>query len=62
MRLKPLSAGIRESLSEIVIWFDRNDYSVNHIELIEPKGDLTKINFTDRKTNQPVGDEMFLLP
>jgi len=62
VRLKPLSAGIRESLSEIVIWFDRNDYSVNHIELIEPKGDLTKINFTDRKTNQPVGDEMFLLP
>ncbi|MEI6682000.1 MAG: outer membrane lipoprotein carrier protein LolA [Bacteroidota bacterium] len=62
IRLKPFSAGTRESLSEIVIWFDRKDYSVNHIELNEPGGDCTRINFTDRKTNQPVGDEMFLLP
>ncbi|MEI7664030.1 MAG: outer-membrane lipoprotein carrier protein LolA, partial [Bacteroidota bacterium] len=61
VRLKTLSPKIRESLSEIVIWFDRKDYSVSHLEMFEPGGDCTKINFTDKKINQPVDDEKFLV-
>lgn len=62
VKLKPLSPKLRESLSGIVICFDRKDCSVDRIEMIEPGGDCTKINFMDKKLNQPIADEKFMVP
>jgi outer membrane lipoprotein-sorting protein len=61
VRIKPLTPGLKESLREIVIWFDRKDYSVSRIELTEPGGDCTRISFTLRKVNQPIADEKFIV-
>jgi outer membrane lipoprotein-sorting protein len=60
-RLKSLTPGLRESVSEIVIWFDRNDYSVTRLDMIEPGGDKTRITFNGRKLNEPIPDEKFIL-
>ena len=59
--LKPLAPRLKASISQIVIFFNRKDYSVNRLEIYEPGGDCTKINFMDKKLNQPVDDEMFLV-
>ena len=61
VKLKTLTPKLKESLSEIVIWFDRKDYSVNRIDMNEPGGDRTKISFTARKLNQPIADEKFVV-
>ena len=61
VKLKTLAPKLKESLSEIVIWFDRKDYAVSRIEMNEPGGDCTKISFTDRKINQPIAHEKFML-
>jgi outer membrane lipoprotein-sorting protein len=59
VKLQPLSSRLRESLSEIVIWFDRKDYTVNRLDMHEPGGDQTRINFSSKKLNQPIADEVF---
>lgn len=59
VRLQPLAHQIRESLAGIVIWFNRVDLTVNHLELLEPGGDVTAIRFVNQSINQPVGDEKF---
>ena len=60
--LKPLSARLKLSLSEIVIYFDRKDFNVNRIDLTEPGGDCTRITFTGEILNQPIADEKFMVP
>jgi len=61
VKLQTLSPGIKASLSEITIYFDRKDYSVNRLEMAEPGGDFTRITFSEKKVNQPVADEKFLV-
>jgi outer membrane lipoprotein-sorting protein len=61
VKLKTLSPGLKSSLSEINIYFDRKDYSVNRLEMAEPGGDFTRITFSDKKVNQPMDDEKFLV-
>ncbi len=58
--LKPLAPKLKESISEIVIHFDRTDVTVNRVEMFEPGGDRTKISFTNKKLNQPISDEKFV--
>lgn len=58
--LKPLTQKLKESISEIVIHFDRKDFTVNRVEMFEPGGDRTRINFTNKKLNQPISDEKFV--
>ncbi len=59
VRLKTLAPQLKESLSEIVIWFDRKDVTVTRIEINEAGGDFTRISFSAKRLNQPIADEMF---
>jgi len=61
VKLKTLKPQLRESISEIVIWFNRKDYSVLRLDMNESSGDFTRITLNSRKTNQPIGDEMFVV-
>lgn len=61
VRLVPLSSSLKQSLKEIAIYFNRKDLSVDRLEMTEPTGDVTKINFLNKKINQPVADEKFVL-
>ena len=59
--LVPLSAGLKGSLSQITLWFDKKDYSVSKLEMAENTGDHTTITFTDKRFNEPIPDEKFIL-
>ncbi|MDP1620761.1 MAG: outer membrane lipoprotein carrier protein LolA [Bacteroidales bacterium] len=61
VKLQTLSPRLKESLSEIVIWFDRKDYTINRLDMNEPAGDFTKLEFSSKKLNKPIADEMFVL-
>jgi outer membrane lipoprotein-sorting protein len=59
--LKPLAPKLKESLTDVVIHFDRRDFTVSQIEMLEPGGDRTRITFSGKKFNQPMADEKFLV-
>ena len=61
VKLKPLSPKLKETLSEITILFDRKTFTVTRVDLAEPGGDHTKILFSDKKFNQPLPDEIFMV-
>ncbi|NCA76436.1 MAG: outer membrane lipoprotein carrier protein LolA [Alphaproteobacteria bacterium] len=57
--LQTLNPKLRESLPGIIISFNKSDYSVTRVEMMEAGNDRTVITFSNKKTNQPVGDEKF---
>jgi outer membrane lipoprotein-sorting protein len=59
--LVPLNSKLKESLSEIWLWFNKNDYTVDKVDLREASGDYTRIRFTGKQLNTVIGDENFSL-
>ncbi|MCD4793431.1 MAG: outer membrane lipoprotein carrier protein LolA [Bacteroidales bacterium] len=60
-KLIPLSAEMKEFLSEINLYFDKKDYSVSKIKMLEHSGDYTLIEFFNRKTNIDIPKSKFLV-
>jgi len=59
--LYPISVSLRESLDKILIYFNKIDFTVDKLELIEPAGDFTRITFMQKQLNKPIADEVFIL-
>jgi outer membrane lipoprotein-sorting protein len=57
--LVPRSEQMRQMLDEVQIWFDRGDLTVSRIRMVEPGGDYTKIDFTNKKLNTDIPIEKF---
>lgn len=62
VKLQPLDKTLKEYLSEIRIFFTKSDLSVSRLEMHEPSGDYTKIDFSGIKTNAIIPDAKFLVP
>jgi len=62
VKLKPLASNLKEYLSEIRIFFDKSNLAVIRIEMFEPAGDYTRIDFSGIKLNTNLPDEKFLIP
>jgi len=61
LELTPLQKGAKDFLKVIQLYIDKTDYAVVKVKMIEPSDDYTMIDFTNRKTNQPIGDEKFIV-
>jgi len=59
LKLHPLATRLKNSIAEIRIFLNKKNYSVSRLEMHEPSGDFTKIQFMDLKINKPVTDENF---
>ena len=59
VKLTPYSENMKEFLSNIDIYFDKRDFSVSKLEMIELSGDYTKIEFLNKKLNEEIPDEEF---
>jgi len=57
--LFPQSAKLKETISEIDIYFNKSDYTVDRLIMREASGDFTRIEFRSKKLNQPIADEKF---
>jgi len=61
LEMQPISKVLKEFFQTIVLLVDKKDYSANSIEMNEPSGDTTTIQFTDKKLNAQISDEVFAL-
>jgi len=61
LELSPLQKGAKDFLKVIQLYIDKSDYAVVKVKMIEPGDDYTSIEFTNRKNNQPVDDEKFII-
>ena len=59
VELTPVQKAAKDFLKNIYLYIDKTDYAVVKVKLTEPRDDYTTIDFTDRKTNQPIADEKF---
>jgi outer membrane lipoprotein-sorting protein len=61
LEMTPSSKALREFFQTILLTVEKKDYSVKSIEMNEPAGDRTIISFTNKKLNEPVGENVFAL-
>jgi len=59
--LIPKNQKVRETLSEIVIYFNKRDMTVDRLIMRESSGDYTRITFSGKKINMPVDEKVFTL-
>jgi len=59
LEMKPISKGLKEFFNSIIIFMDKNDYSVSRIEMNELSGDNTIINFHNKVLNGQIADDLF---
>ncbi len=60
-KLKPKSSGMKEFLTSMNLYFDKKDYNVSKIKMIEHSGDFTLIEFFNRKINIEIPNSKFLV-
>ena len=60
-KLKPKSADMQEFLNEMQLYFDKKNYTVLKIKMLEQSGDYTLIEFYNRKMNIKIPNSKFLL-
>jgi outer membrane lipoprotein-sorting protein len=59
IELTPVQKATKDFLKNIYLYISKTDYSVEKVKMTEPSDDYTSIDFTNRKTNQPIADEKF---
>jgi len=60
--LVPVNQKLRETISEITLYFSKSDYTVEKLVMREASGDYTRIEFVSKKINQLIPDEKFAIP
>lgn len=61
IEMSPLTKSLKDFFKNINITVAKKDYSVNKINMIEPGGDNTVINFTNREINTPIPEAIFAI-
>lgn len=61
IQLVPVAASTRKFVKSIEIMVEKSDYTVSQIKMIEPSEDYTRIEFSNKKLNMPIGDDKFVL-
>jgi outer membrane lipoprotein-sorting protein len=59
IELTPVQKAAKDFLKNILLFISKTDYAVEKVKMVEPSDDYTTIDFSNRKTNQAIGDEKF---
>lgn len=57
--LLPLQKIMKEYVKNILIYFDKKDFSVSKFRMTELSGDYTEVEFSNKKTNIPLENSIF---
>ena len=59
--MSPAHESMRKLFDEIDVYLDRNNYEVQRLNLKEPGGDFTEMNFSNTRHNVALNDALFKL-
>lgn len=59
--LTPIDKTMKDYIKSIYLYFDKKNYTVTMIKLVENSDDYTLIQFNDRKQNIVISDDLFKL-
>ena len=59
LELTPLDQSMKEFLSKIRLFVNKNDYSVDELYMIEKSGDYTHIRFINKNLNEEIPEHIF---
>lgn len=59
VKLLPKSEEIKQVITEMYMYFDKNAVSVSKIKMVEKSGDYTLIIFENKKLNEPIPASVF---
>ena len=59
LRLTPRSEGAEKLLAQVQVWIDPAVGAMRRVDLVEPDGDATRIEFTDVRVNVPAPEDAF---
>ncbi|MBQ4821346.1 outer membrane lipoprotein carrier protein LolA [Aquimarina sp. MMG016] len=59
-KLTPKDKTLSTMFKQIVLRFNKNDFLVSSVKLIEPSDDYTLIKFENKSVNQPIQDAVFI--
>lgn len=61
LELLPQAKNMKESFKKINLYFDKSVTSVAKMEMVETNEDLTSIDFSNKKLNAPIADNIFTI-
>lgn len=61
LEMIPVAKGLKDFFQTVLIFVDRNNYSINCMEMREKSGDKTIMQFTKKELNAPLKDEVFVI-
>jgi outer membrane lipoprotein-sorting protein len=60
--LIPRIKSLKKYFVQLILLFDKKQFSVAQITMVEKKSEYTQISFHNRKINEPLKDELFKIP
>ncbi len=61
LEMTPQDKSLIEFFQTILVYANKQDYSVDSIDMREPSGDYTLIRFTQKELNVPISSELFVI-
>lgn len=61
LKLFPQDKKTREFMQHIEIYFNKSDYQVRRVKMVETSGDYTDLVFKNRKINEPINERVFVV-
>ncbi len=59
--MTPLNSAMKNFLSKIILYFDKSDFTVTKVEMMEPSQNSTVIVFKNKKLNADIPEKLFIL-
>jgi outer membrane lipoprotein-sorting protein len=59
LEMKPLTKGLKDFFTEIIVMVDKNDFTASQLSLYEAGGDYTTIYFSNKTLNANIPDSVF---
>lgn len=61
LELIPQDKNMKDTFKKINLYFDKSVTSVTKMEMVETNEDLTSIDFSNKKLNEPVAESIFII-
>lgn len=61
LEMTPQDKSLKEFFQTILVYANKQDYSVDAIDMREPSGDYTLIRFTQKELNVPISSDLFVI-